>query len=138
MGGFREGGGDRDGSLEGRTVLFLDDDDDLRGMVAALFYAYHLGCVSAGSVAELKRLGSRALHVDVAVLDINLGAGQPSGLDAFRWLRANGYAGRVAFLTGHARTHPLVEAAHLIGDACVLEKPITTESLLALAERGEG
>ena len=52
--------------------------------------------------------------------------------DAYRWLRACGFAGRIAFLTGHARSHPLVEQAHRLGDALVHEKPISAETLRSM------
>jgi DNA-binding response OmpR family regulator len=69
---------------------------------------------------------------DLAILDINLGAGSPSGLAGYRWLREHEFAGRVVFLTGHARSHPLVAEASEIGDAVVYEKPMTAAQLRAI------
>jgi FixJ family two-component response regulator len=75
------------------------------------------------SFRELERCFNDFTDVTAAVLDINLGAGEPTGIDAYHWLRSHGFSGRVIFLTGHAASHPLVREARLIGDAVVLEKP---------------
>jgi DNA-binding response OmpR family regulator len=65
------------------------------------------------------------------LLDVNLGAGQPSGIDAYRWLREHSFPGRIVFLTGHATTSPEVIAARSHGQT-VLEKPIDIVKLGAL------
>jgi FixJ family two-component response regulator len=70
----------------------------------------------------------------LAILDINLGEGQPSGLDAYHWLRESGFEGKIVFLTGHARSHPLVSQARQAGKVVILEKPTTMERLLSMLE----
>jgi DNA-binding NtrC family response regulator len=120
-----------------RAVLFLDDDDDLRAIVVVLLQSLGATCLSAASVGELRQAAGRPQDYGLAILDINLGAGMPSGLDAYQWLRGAGFDGDVVFLTGHARNHPLVEAAKLIGNATVLEKPITADQLQALLAESE-
>ena len=79
-----------------------------------------------------REAASAALACTLGILDVNLGSNQPSGLDAFAWLRAERYPGRIAFLTGHAMTHPLVERARQMGEAVVLPKPLEISKLLAL------
>jgi FixJ family two-component response regulator len=79
-----------------------------------------------------------ALGCAVALLDVNLGARQPSGLDAYRWLRDHEYRGRVCFLTGHARSHPLVGQALAMGGAHLVEKPITSDRLCELVAGEKG
>ncbi len=111
-------------------VLFLDDDADLREIVADLITAFGASCRAVGTVAELR--GVIPGDFDLAILDVNLGPGAPDGVDASDCLRESGFRGRIAFLTGHARTHPLVERAASLGDAVVLEKPITSAQLLEL------
>ena len=110
---------------EGKLLVFvLDDDESLRTMLAS--YLEMSGrCTVCGmeSVRELERHSSELPHLFAAILDINLGADVPTGIDAYRWLRSRGFAGRIIFLTGHARNHPSVQEAYLIGDAKVLEKP---------------
>jgi FixJ family two-component response regulator len=114
-------------------VLVLDDDGDLRETLAELLQAmFDRGCECLASVEELARCRSRLGEFDLAILDINLGAGRPSGLDAYRLLREMGFRGRIVFLTGHAGSHPMVQRALAIGDAVVVEKPITVARLEAL------
>ena len=119
-------------------VLYVEDNDDLREVVVALVAAVlKRQCVGVGSYEELVALGDAALGCGVAILDINLGANQRSGIDAYAWLRNNGYTGRLVFLTGHANTHPLVVEAHRIGDAAIFSKPIEPARLRSIIE-GDG
>jgi DNA-binding response OmpR family regulator len=114
-------------------MIFLDDDDDLREMAVELFGAMGIVCDAAASTAELQDLfDAHSGAIDLAVLDINLGPGRPSGIDAYHWLRDHGYGGRVAFLTGHGRSHPLVHQALRTGDASVYEKPVSPAELSEL------
>jgi DNA-binding NarL/FixJ family response regulator len=123
-------------------VLVLEDDADLRTILCELLSLSGAdACVGAGSVGELQRKRVEALGCGLALLDINLGAGVPSGLDAYRWLKDNGFPGRTVFLTGHARSHPLVREALELTHVQVLSKPIESKVLLALvrdASHGTG
>jgi len=114
------------------TVVLLDDDDDLREALVELFDSSGCECFPAASVEELQRLPSRSLESNVALLDINLGAERQSGLDAFRWLQAQHFGGQIVFLTGHAKSHPLVEEARRLSGVRVMEKPMPMDELLAL------
>ena len=110
-------------------VLVLEDDADLRELLGELFVdAGAASCVLASSLEELERKAPEALGCDVAVLDVNLGASQPSGVDAYGWLRGHGFSGEVVFLTGHARSHPLVADA---GErhTRILQKPLAPREL---------
>ena len=111
-------------------ALLLDDDGDLLEVIADLLRANNCQCLLARSVDSLKALGPQALNADVAVLDINLGARQPSGLDANEWLISHDFRGRILFLTGHARTHPLVARAQSLHQARVLDKPMGAKDLV--------
>lgn len=114
-------------------MLFVDDDGDLRavlGEVLARICGREL--LAAESYDDLLELGERALSCCLAILDINLGAGRPSGIDAYEWLASRGFRGRVAFLTGHGRSHPLVERAFHLRAAVVYQKPISLETLCSL------
>ncbi len=114
-------------------VLVLDDDKDLRTVMSDLFLVLGADeCILADSVAALEKNRERLKNFSVAILDVNLGRDQPTGVDAYKWLRGIGYDGKVAFLTGHAATHPLVlEASHL-SDAEVIQKPASLDRLEAL------
>ena len=92
--------------------------------------------MGVSSYEELVALGEEALGCGVAILDINLGPNRRSGIDAYKWLRHKGYAGRIIFLTGHASNHSLVVEAHRIGDAEILSKPIHPDRLRAVVEGG--
>jgi CheY-like chemotaxis protein len=115
-------------------VLLLEDDDDLRAVFDALLRTTcRIETLAIGSFDELVAQAAAALETKVALLDVNLGPGVPSGIDAYRWLRERGYGGKVRFLTGHARTHPLVQEACRLSDAAVLEKPVAPALLEELA-----
>jgi FixJ family two-component response regulator len=116
-------------------VLYVEDNDDLRELVVELVtVVLKRRCVGVGSYEELAALGAEALRCSVAILDINLGPDQRSGIDAYGWLRDQGYKGRIVFLTGHASTHPLVVEAQRIGDAEIFSKPIEPERLRAIVK----
>jgi FixJ family two-component response regulator len=116
-------------------VLFVEDNDDLREVFVTLVGAVlERRCVGVAGYQELVALGDEALRCGVAILDINLGPNRPSGIDAYTWLRSQGYTGRIVFLTGHASSHPLVVEAHRIGDAEIFSKPIEPDQLQVLIE----
>ena len=116
-------------------VLFLDDDDDLRATFIDLVRTiFSRECHGIGSHRDLIALGEQALHCGVAILDINLGPQVPSGLDAYGWLRKHGFGGRIVFLTGHAASHPLVVEAKRLGDAEVVGKPVSLDTLTSMLE----
>jgi CheY-like chemotaxis protein len=120
-----------------QRVLVLEDDEDLRAILCELLALAGVeDCLPVGSLEALRRRREEALGCELALLDINLGAGVPSGLEAYQWLRESGFQGRTLFLTGHARSHPLVRQAHELTHAQVLSKPIDAEALLALVGSG--
>jgi FixJ family two-component response regulator len=90
--------------------------------------------VAVGSYEELVALGEEALKYRGAILDVNLGPGRRSGIDASAWLRQKGYTGRIAFLTGHARDHPLVVEAHRLDNVETFTKPIDPDQVRSLVE----
>jgi FixJ family two-component response regulator len=112
------------------AVLLLDDDDDLLDALSDLVrLLVGARCLAVHSFGELVAQREPALACERAVLDINLGPAQPSGLDAYAWLKDQGFAGSVAFLTGHARSHPLVARACALGGVTVHQKPIGVDEL---------
>jgi DNA-binding response OmpR family regulator len=122
-----------------QRVLVLEDDDDLRTLLCDLLVASGAqACVSAASFEAMVRQQEQVLKCELALLDVNLGARVPSGLDAYHWLRDNGFEGRVVFLTGHARSHPLVRQAHELTQARVLSKPVGAKELMALVRKPDG
>jgi DNA-binding response OmpR family regulator len=120
-------------------VLVLEDDNDLRTLLCDLLVLSGAkACVSAGSVEAMVRQKDQVLGCELALLDVNLGSGAQSGLDAYHWLRENGFGGRIVFLTGHARSHPLVRKAYELSQAQVLSKPVDVKVLMALVRNPDG
>lgn len=116
-------------------ITYLDDSDDLRMLLKDLIrLKLGLDCLGLSSVAELQENEADVLASKVAILDINLGGGKPSGIDAYAWLHQKGFTGTIFFLTGHARYHPLVTQAYDLG-AKVIEKPIASAELLAMIQQ---
>ncbi len=114
-------------------VLFVDDDPDMRDSMAAV--AAHLGierCLVAGSLAEVVAMRTEVLDCTLAILDVNLGWNEPSGIDVERWLRHEHFAGTIVFLTGHGNDDPHVREATRTGRARVLLKPIGISKIVAL------
>jgi FixJ family two-component response regulator len=114
------------------VVFLLDDDEDLRESLGDLIATVDGGCVKAGSVREMQSHAGEVLNCSLALLDINLGEGHPSGLDACAWLHANAFPGRIAFLTGHGHAHPLVRQAEALGGVDVFSKPLEVPVLMKL------
>jgi FixJ family two-component response regulator len=118
-----------------RSVLILDDDDDLRETLAETLQAMcGVEPIMVPDVAAMIEHGDQALGCTVALVDVNLGVGQPSGIDAYRWLVEHSFRGRIVFLTGHARVQTMVEEAVRAGTAQVIQKPASLRTLCALIE----
>lgn len=116
-------------------VLFVEDSDDLRAtFVELITVVVGLRCIGVASYQEVVALGNDVLGCSAAIIDINLGPGQPSGIDVYQWLRRVGYSERIVFLTGHASTHPLVTEAARIGDAEILSKPVDLDHIRLMVE----
>lgn len=121
-----------------RRVLILEDDQDLSKSyeeMITLLTSYKV--IIANSLRDMQNSREEVLVCDVALLDIDLGKDEPSGIDAYKWLNDQGFRNKVYFLTGHARSHPLVAQAVLIGAATVLTKPVDIDRLLNVIS-GEG
>jgi FixJ family two-component response regulator len=111
-------------------VLLLDDDDDVRAVMSEILQLYFdRESLEMRSFDDMVSRGDDALTCSFAILDVNLGPGRPSGVEAHHWLRRRGFQGEIVFLTGHAYSHPEVQRASAVGDARVLRKPIRVEQL---------
>ncbi len=112
------------------SVLFVDDDPDLRSVMHDTFV--RLGaraCSEVGSLPEVQKFGAAIHAFDVIVIDINLGAGKANGVEVFYWLDDQDFKGRVIFLTGHAHDDPRVLTAAAITGALILSKPVRSSEL---------
>ena len=116
-------------------VLVLEDNTDLGELLGEMLLAAGAdSCVIVATVADLHRREVEALRCELAILDINLGPGQPSGVDACRWLLARRFRGKIVFLTGHAASHPLVLEAAKIAQASIFMKPLSPVRLAELVQ----
>jgi DNA-binding NtrC family response regulator len=116
-----------------RRILIVEDDEDLAAMLQILLEQAGARVRLARSMADVERLGPDGLAIDLALLDVHLGQGVPSGLDVQIWLLAHGFAGETVFLTGHAASHPAVLAAAARPHTRILAKPAALEDLVKLA-----
>jgi FixJ family two-component response regulator len=125
----------QDNPVMGGRVLLLDDDPDLRFAVCEvveLMSDRH--CLAVATFDDMVAAEEDVLACSVALLDVNLGAGQPTGIDAYRWLVSHGFPGRLYFFTGHARLHPLLAEIEKLGAVQVLAKPLDIDRLMEVIE----
>jgi DNA-binding response OmpR family regulator len=117
------------------SVLIVDDDEDLRDMISDVFRLAGIQRrVLAASLADVERQAEAALGCRLAIVDVNLGEGAPTGVDVSHWLRQHRFTGGIIFLTGHAGSDPRVVAAAAVSNTRIVSKPISLRDLLALAE----
>lgn len=113
-----------------RHICIVDDDESLRTTLAIFFELLGaIECITAGGLADLRRKKISLAEIDAAILDVNLGEEQPDGLEVYHWMNANGFRGRVVFISGHARWHPKIDAIRAIPGVQYLEKPMDLEAL---------
>lgn len=119
-------------------VLVLEDDDDLREILGELLPPLCGGeALTTRSLSELQEHSGDALQCRFAILDVNLGHGEPTGVDAARWLRARGFREPIMFLTGHARASPRLSEACGELHAVLFEKPVEVNLLRDFFGRGD-
>jgi FixJ family two-component response regulator len=121
------------------SVLIIDDDRDLREAMRDILG--HLGvdsCVLAASLEEVERAQDAVLGCRLAIVDINLGPRQPTGVDVVRWLQDRKFPGKIVFLTGHGQGDPRVMAAAEMAGTRLLSKPINAKILMGLVEEARG
>jgi len=120
-----------------KQILLVDDDENLVDALAEfLELAAAVKCYRLRSLSEVKGIWPKISESKpiLAILDINLGAGEPSGVEVYHWLNGQGFRGQSFFLTGHAKDHPLVQQAIQIEGIKVFEKPMEIDRIIALVE----
>ncbi|MDX8414192.1 MAG: response regulator [Mariprofundales bacterium] len=117
-------------------VMIVDDDSTLCRAMVQLFARNGIDSLAATSVAEAEALLAQ-MQFTHAVIDLNLGAGQPSGLALLKALHARQPACQALILTGFASIATAVEATKL-GAIQYLLKPATiTDIIRAFDRHGE-
>jgi CheY-like chemotaxis protein len=117
-------------SLDGLSVLLVDDDDECREVVAAQLQSSRAHVLTASSAAEAVDLLQRK-HVDVLLADI--GMPEEDGYELIRRVRAfaSGTASiRAAAITAFARDEDR-RAALAAGFQLHLPKPVDADSLVS-------
>jgi DNA-binding response OmpR family regulator len=117
-------------------VLLVDDDENLREVLSEFLSMEGARCVAAASLAEVEAQADAALAAELAILDVNLGYHQPTGVEVCRWLREHGFTRPIVFLTGHAATDPRVVEASRQPNTRVLSKPVASDTIAALVASG--
>ena len=114
------------------TVLFVDDSSDLREVMKLMCQSLGIECVCVPSMSAVLEKVVQVLRTDLAILDVNLGLGEPSGIEIYGWLKGQNYRGKIVFLSGHTRTDPQVAEATRISGVDFLQKPLGFGQLEAL------
>jgi CheY-like chemotaxis protein len=114
-------------------LLVVDDDEQLRALIATTFAGDAYEIVEAGN-AEEALLAARDQHPNVALLDINMPG--MNGIDLCRRMKADDElrAIRVVMLTGAARPSAWQEALAAGADS-YLGKPFRPGELLQVVEQ---
>ena len=116
-----------------RTVLFVDDSCDICQVIEVMCQSLpEVECVCVTSMSAVLERASQVLRTGLAILDVNLGPGEPSGVEIYRCLKGQNYRGKIVFLSGHARTDPQVEEAARISGVDFFQKPLGFGQLEAL------
>lgn len=109
-----------------RKVLFLDDDKSLCYLMLELYEDdKNIEVTTVNSFEQFVENEPRIHDFDVIFLDVNLGPGNHTGLDAFEWLQQRKFKKKIVFFTGHAQAYPEVKEAVKNPQVFVLEKPAT-------------
>ena len=109
-------------------ILVIDDDTEIRSIIAALLAAAGHDVEQAGDGdAGLKRYHPSL--IDLVITDIEMP--KRDGFEVMMDLRARGARTPVIAISDAFRIDPYLEMARLLGAACTLEKPFRATQLLA-------
>jgi DNA-binding response OmpR family regulator len=123
--------GRRTDEVARKSVLVIDDDLPIRGMLAAALRQKGFQVLLAGDGAE----GQRALsihHPDIVLLDLAMPG--VNGWDFLQRLRETGHVGRVPVVVISAHLGVQPEALLQMGVAAILPKPFNLPDLMTLIE----
>lgn len=122
-----------------RSIFFLDDSEDyLDVMKVFVQAACNYEAITCTNIENMQDRMEEILKSEMAFLDINLGVNQPSGVQAYRWLRSHGYTKPVFFLTGHGKDSNENKQASIFEEVRVIQKPIAAQEFRDLIESIHG
>ncbi len=82
-----------------RSILLVDDDDDLRGALTEQLALYDEFAIAQEETASAGIQAARNTHVDVLIMDVGLP--DMDGREAVKLLRKGGFKSPIIMLTGH-------------------------------------
>lgn len=113
-----------------RTVLCVDDNDQLRPLLGVVLKKMGFAVTEAATCAEAKHAVQKTKPT-LVILDVDLPDG--NGFDLAKEWRRNGQTALpILFISGHAHAERQTEAAHL--NARLLPKPFGPLALLLAIE----
>jgi two-component system OmpR family response regulator len=116
--------------VTGRHLLIVDDEENLRSMLAAALRHHGFTVTAAANGREALRIVAEA-RPDLVVLDVMMP--ELDGFEVCRRLRADGDRTPVVFLTARDDTEDKVRGLTLGGDD-YLQKPFSLDELVARVE----
>ena len=113
--------------MEGKKahILHVDDDPDIRLLMAGSLSEFGYTVVTAGTVAEAIQL-AKELPFSLCILDVRLPDG--TGIELCQWLRKLQPGVPIVYYSAYADDAAQKEALSLCGDA-YLRKPISATEL---------
>lgn len=118
-----------------RSIFFLDDSEDYLEVIKVFVQAAcDYEAITCANIENMQSRIDEILKSEMAFLDINLGLNQPSGIQAYRWLRSQGYNKPVFFLTGHGKDSDEAKQASIFEEVRVIQKPIPPQDFRDLIE----
>jgi DNA-binding NarL/FixJ family response regulator len=116
------------------TVLFIEDEDDTRELLASALERAGYRCIAAAGAEEALTRARDAEFIDVVVTDIVLGSDERAGLGLMTALREVGVRAPVVVITAYADVDKLKTALNA-GAAHFLEKPFAAKDLVDVVAR---
>ncbi len=119
--------------MTAKKILVVDDNEHIVELLRIMVEEVcDMEAVTASNMGAVETKSVDALNCSLAILDINLGENEPSGIDVYKWLLENDFKSPTYFLTGHARSDPRVIEAARMGKAKILSKPIDSGRLIEI------
>ena len=114
-----------------KTVLVIDDDMPLRGMLSAALRQHGFKVLLAGNGAE-GHLALTIHHPDVVLLDLMMP--DVNGWDFLQKLRETGFLGKIPIIVCSAYLRVDPQAVLEMGVAAIVPKPFNLPELIHLIE----
>jgi DNA-binding response OmpR family regulator len=122
--------------VAGAQILHVDDDPDIRLLMAASLQEFGYRVATASNVAEALQL-ARSFQFDLCILDVKLPDG--TGMELCQKLRELQEGAPIVYYSGHADIATGEQALKVCGDAYI-RKPVSIteleQTIAGLLKRG--